>query len=185
MISIKFFAQQVMMVLMATTVWVANAGFVDSQLGGMKWAIWIGYVLNFASIPLILLAALHRPLIQTIANFLIRLGGETKNCQHPEESILRISAGLDVYHASILRLGKHPWQIVGQLHAGGHQSCGDVIRFVKRISCLWHDGHPLAAFADHSDPSVPERQPHAPTRRQRRAGGRVSDFLQRHLLAGG
>jgi len=124
MISIKFFAQQVMMVLMATTVWLANSHFVDVQLGGMKWAIWIGYIINFASIPLILLAALHRPLIQAIVNFFIRLGAKLKIVKHPQESILRISAGLDVYHASIMRLAKHPWQIVGQLLLAGTSLAG-------------------------------------------------------------
>ena len=124
MISIKFFSQQVMMVLMATTVWITHAAFVDAHLGGMKWAIWIGYVINFASIPLILLAALHRPLIQAIVNGLIRLGAKLRLVKRPEESILRVSTGLDVYHASILRLGKHPGQIVGQLMLAGISLAG-------------------------------------------------------------
>lgn len=134
MISIKFFAQQVMMVLMATTVWVANSGFVNAHLGGMEWAIWIGYVLNFASIPLILLAALHRPLIQAIVNFLIRLGAKLKIVKHPEQSILHVSAGLDVYHASILRLGKHPWQIIGQLLLAGTSLAG----LMSVSLCVYH-----------------------------------------------
>ena len=115
MISIKFFAQQLIVVLLATSVWLGNAAFVQRQLGGVTWAIWIGYILNFASIPLILLAALHRPLIQAVVNFLIRLGARLKIVKRPQETILRVSAGLDVYHASILRLGRHPAQLVGQL----------------------------------------------------------------------
>ena len=145
MISIKFFAQQVMMVLMATTVWVVNSGFVDAHLGGMKWAIWIGYVLNFASIPLILLAALHRPLIQAIVAFFVRLGARLKIVKHPEQSLLHISAGLDVYHASILRLGKHPGQIIGQLLLAGTSLLGlmsvslSVYHAFGMTGTPWHD----------------------------------------------
>ena len=124
MISIKFFAQQLMVVLLATSVWLGNAAFVQRQLGGVTWAIWIGYILNFASIPLILLAALHRPLIQAVVNFLIRLGARLKIVKRPEDTILRVSSGLDVYHASMLRLGKHPGQLIGQLLLAGTSLLG-------------------------------------------------------------
>ena len=114
-ISIKFFAQQMMLVLVVTILWLTNREFVDTQLAGAKWAIYIGYGINFASIPLILLVALHRPLVQVVVTFFIRLFGKLKLVKHPEETIIRVSAGLDVYHASILRLAKHPRQIVGML----------------------------------------------------------------------
>lgn len=118
-ISTKFFAQQLMIVLLSTVFWLTNASFVDAHLGALRWAIYIGYAINFASIPLILLVALHRPLVQAIVTFLIRLGAKLRLSKHPEETIVRVSAGLDVYHASILRLAKHPRQIIWMLVLAG------------------------------------------------------------------
>ncbi len=118
-ISIKFFAQQSMIVLLASAFWLGNAGFVDAQLSGLKWAVYIGYAINFASIPLILLVALHRPMVQAIITFFVRLGARMRLLKHPERKLTRISAGLDVYHASILRLANHPSQLVGMLLLAG------------------------------------------------------------------
>lgn len=123
-LSIKFFAQQMMIVLLATLFWAFNRGFVDAQLGGVKWAIYIGYAINFASIPLILLVALHRPMVQAIVTFLIRLGGKMHLLKHAEDKIIRVSAGLDVYHASILRLANHPSQLIGMLLLAGLSTLG-------------------------------------------------------------
>ncbi len=114
-ISIKFFAQQVAVVAMSSALWFLNRVFVDVQLAGVRWAIYIGYALNFASIPLILLVALHRPLVQAVITFVIRLLARLKLVKHPQESILRVNAGMDVYHASILRIAKHPGQLIGML----------------------------------------------------------------------
>jgi len=118
-ISIKFFAQQMMIVLLTSVFWFMNADFVNTQLGSFKWAIYIGYAINFASIPLILLVALHRPMVQAIIGFFIRLGAKMHLIKHPEDKLVRISTGLDVYHASILRLAKHPRQIIGMLVLAG------------------------------------------------------------------
>ena len=118
-ISIKFFAQQLMMVLLSTTFWVTNAAFVDAQLGGFKWAIYIGYAINFASIPLVLLAAFHRPMVQAVLLFFVRIGATLKLVKHPEETTVHINAGLDTYHASILRLAKQPKQLIWMLVLAG------------------------------------------------------------------
>lgn len=123
-LSIKFFAQQVMLVMLTGVLWGINKSFVDTQLAGVKWAIYIGFALNFASIPLILLVALHRPLVQTVIAFFVRLLARLKLVKHPDERILHISAGLDVYHASILRLAKHPSQIFALLLLAGLSSLG-------------------------------------------------------------
>jgi len=118
-ISTKFFAQQLMLVLLTILFWGTNAEFVNTQLGGVKWAVYIGCAINFTAIPLILLVALHRPMVQAIITFLIRLGARMRLLKHPEDKIVRMSAGLDVYHASILRLTNHPSQILGMLLLAG------------------------------------------------------------------
>ncbi|MCE5344412.1 MAG: flippase-like domain-containing protein [Eubacteriales bacterium] len=125
-ISIKFFSQQLMLVFMTSMFWLCNVSFVDVQLGGLKWAFYLGYAINFASIPLILLVALHRPMVQAIITFIVRMGVKLHLVKHPEDTLVRISAGLDVYHASILRLANRPSQIVGMLLLAGLSTLGMV-----------------------------------------------------------
>ncbi len=115
-LSIKFLALQIMVVIMSTVLWVCNTAYVNTQLtAGAKWFIYIGYGINFLSIPLILLVALHRPLVQAIILFFVRVGSKLHIIKRPEDRIVRIEAGMDMYHMSILRLMKYPRRIVGQL----------------------------------------------------------------------
>ncbi len=114
-LSIKFLALQVMLVVLTTGFWAFNAGYVNEQLAVAKWFVYIGYGINFLSIPLILLVALHRPLVQSIILFFVRIGAKLHIIKRPEEQIVRIEAGMDMYHMSILRLMKYPKRIVGQM----------------------------------------------------------------------
>ncbi len=118
-LSIKFLSLQIMLVIITTLFWAFNAGFVNAQLPRVKWFIYIGYGLNALSIPLILLVALHRPLVQAIILFFIRVGAKMHIIKRPEEKIVRIDAGMDMYHMSILRLMKYPKRIIGQLVFAG------------------------------------------------------------------
>ena len=118
-LSIKFLALQIMIVVITTVLWICNAGFVNEQLPKMKWFIYIGYGINALSIPLILLVALHRPLVQAIILFFVRVGAKLHLIKRPEDKIVRIDAGMDMYHMSILRLMKYPRRIIGQLVFAG------------------------------------------------------------------
>lgn len=118
-LSIKFLALQIMVVIISTVLWICNASFVNEQLAKVKWFIYIGYGINALSIPLILLVALHRPLVQAIILFFVRIGAKLHLIKRPEEKIVRIDAGMDMYHMSILRLMKYPRRIIGQLVFAG------------------------------------------------------------------
>lgn len=123
-ISMKFMCNQMMTVLFATVLWAANAAFIDVQLAGAKWAVVIGWIVNFAAVPLILLVALHRPLIQAVVNFGVRVGTRLRLIKDPEVACVRVNTTLDTYHASVLRLGRHPRQIAVQLLLSGLSMLG-------------------------------------------------------------
>ena len=118
-ISIKFFSQQLMISLLAAGFWLANVDFVNGQLGNAEWAVYIGYAINFAAVPMVLLVALHRPMVQAILSFFVKIGAKLRLIKKPEERMIRISAGLDTYHASILRVAKAPGQLVWMLVLAG------------------------------------------------------------------
>lgn len=114
-ISMKFIANQFMTVLMASILWAFNRDFVNAQLTGVKWLIIIGWIINFGAVPLILLVAFHRSLVQRIMGWLIKLGVKLHIVKTPEVATLRVHTMLDTYHASIRRLIRHPKQIALQL----------------------------------------------------------------------
>jgi glycosyltransferase 2 family protein len=118
-LSVKFLALQIMLVVIATVLWIFNRDYVNQQLPMAKWFVYLGYGINSVSIPLILLVALHRPLVQAILLFFVRIGAKLRIIKRPEETIVRLDAGMDMYHMSILRLMKYPKRIVGQLVFAG------------------------------------------------------------------
>ena len=143
-ISMKFISNQLMTVLMASALWLWNASFVDRQLAGARWVVIIGWLINFAAVPLILLVAFHRPLVQRIAAFFIRLGHRLHLVKDAEVASLRVNSMLDSYHASVLRLSRHPRQILIQLGLSALSVLGlmSVILFVYRAfdeaGTPWH-----------------------------------------------
>lgn len=114
-ISMKFVANQFMTVLMASVLWIWNADFVNQQLAGVRWVVIIGWIINFAAVPLILLVAFHRRLVQSVAGFFIRLGTKLHLVKDPAVATLRVNTMLDSYHASFMRLSRHPKQVMIQL----------------------------------------------------------------------
>ena len=118
-LSIKFLALQIMVVVITTVLWALNARYVNEQIPNVKLFIYIGYGLNFLSIPLILLVALHRPVVQAIILFLIRIGAKLRLIKRPEETIVRLDAGMDMYHMSIMRLMRFPKRMIWQLLFAG------------------------------------------------------------------
>ncbi|MDD3411033.1 MAG: lysylphosphatidylglycerol synthase transmembrane domain-containing protein [Eubacteriales bacterium] len=114
-ISLKFFCTQAVTVLMASVLWLCNRDFVTAQLGGAQWAIVLGWCINFVAIPGILLVALCRPLVQAVLKFGVNVGAKLRLVKNPESAMLRATSVLDTYHSSILRIGRHPWQIALQM----------------------------------------------------------------------
>ena len=163
-ISMKFISNQLMTVLMASALWLWNASFVDRQLAGARWVVIIGWLINFAAVPLILLVAFHRPLVQRMAA-IFHSGWEHRMrlVKDPEVAALRVNTTLDSYHASVLRLSRHPRQILIQLGLSALERAGaDVGHACLCIAPLGDVGHPLVPAADHFVPALSQRQPIPP-----------------------
>lgn len=123
-VSLRLFCNQLMTMLTASVLWLANGSFINAQLGGVRWVIVVGWIINFAAVPLVLLVALHRPLVQGFTDFLIRVGAKLRLIKNVEGMHLRVNSVLDSYHSSILRLGRHPGQIALQLLLAGLSMLG-------------------------------------------------------------
>ena len=65
--------------------------------------------------PLILLVAFYRSLVQNLGNFFIRLGTKLRIVKNQELAVMRFASTLDTFHSSILSISKKPWQLLEQL----------------------------------------------------------------------
>ena len=65
--TIRFICNQFVISVLSLIFWVANRDFVHQQLGSVIWLIRLGWIINFAGVPLVLMAAFQRKLIQRIS----------------------------------------------------------------------------------------------------------------------
>ncbi len=114
-ITLKFFCMQFMVMLMGLALWLLNRQAMAAQLGVVKWIIIIGGIINFSAVPLVLLAAFNRPLLQAVVNFFIRLFAKLRLVKNPDHTILRVSVVLDTYHESIRQVSSHPFHVAAQM----------------------------------------------------------------------
>lgn len=114
-LSFKFLCTQLMMVVVGGVLWLLNAEFVESELGGVKWLIICGFIINGAAIPLMLCIAFYRHMVQVVCNFIIRMGAKLRLIKDEERARLRMASTLDSYHASILAISRKPGQIIEQI----------------------------------------------------------------------
>ncbi|MBR6164816.1 MAG: flippase-like domain-containing protein [Clostridia bacterium] len=114
-ITVRFAANQFVICLLSLVLWLLNREFVRGQLGGVLWAARIGLVINFAAVPLVLLAAFWRKGLQRLTERLIALGAKIRLVRDPEEAVAHATEALDTYHEALTELMHRPGQILLQL----------------------------------------------------------------------
>ena len=118
-LTVRFVMNQFMVCAIGLGLFLANRGFVYAQLGGAIWAARIGWLINFASVPLVLLAAFRRKWIQKLAERLIRFGARIRLVRDPEGATARITEMLDTYHEALTEMAHRPKEIFTQMVCSG------------------------------------------------------------------
>lgn len=118
-LTIRFVTNQFMICMMTLVLYLLNRDFVLGQLGGVIWAARIGWLINFASVPLVLLAAFRKKWISKLAEKLIRLGAKIRLVRDPETLRERTMEVLDTYHEALSELIRHPKEILAQILCSG------------------------------------------------------------------
>ena len=121
----RYFFNQMTVVLTAVALWALNSGFVEAQVGQAKLFIILGCMVNFATVPIVVLVMLNRPLVERIGRWGIGFLTRRKLCKHPEAAETRMMDTLDHFHGSLFDLLRHPGHLLLQL----------VISFVE-MGCL-------------------------------------------------
>lgn len=113
--TIRFICNQFVIVAVSLVLWIMNREFINQQLGGVIWVVRIGWLINFASVPLVIMAAFQRKLIQKIANGIIRFGKKIRIVKNEEAAIAVVTDVLDTYHTALRDLLHSPGQILLQI----------------------------------------------------------------------
>ncbi len=113
--TIRFVCNQFAVTVMCLIFWLLNREFAAQQLGDKIWLARVGLVINFAAVPLFLMAAFQRNLIQRIAIGVIRLGVRLRLVRNEEAAIASTTNVLDTYHEALRELSRRPGQIMVQV----------------------------------------------------------------------
>ena len=114
-LTIRFVTNQFTVCMMTLVLFLVNREFVYSQLQGAIWAARIGWLINFASVPLVLLAAFRKKWMMKAAEKLTALGARMRLIKNREASLERVSEVLTTYHEALTELMHRPGEILTQI----------------------------------------------------------------------
>ena len=132
--TIRFVCNQTAITLMSLIFWILNRDFVLRQLGDAVWLARLGWIINFAAVPLCLMAAFQRNLIQRLACWMIRLGTKMRIIKNEEAAVAATTNVLDTYHTALVELSRRPGQILLQVLC----SCASLLGAIGSICFVYH-----------------------------------------------
>lgn len=141
-VTIRFFTNQFIISMMSLVLFLFNRGFVYDKLGGVIWVVRIGWLINFAAVPLVVLATWKRSWVQGIGNWLISLLHKMHLLKNKESAIQKVSEVLDTYNKAMRDLLKRPGQITIQFLC----SFVSLLAMTATIIFVYH------AFGQHGTP---------------------------------
>ena len=113
-VTIRLVANQFMVSVLSLLLLLLNRSFVYQQLQGAIWFVRVGWIINFAVVPLVLLAAFQRSLIRKLAAGMIGLLAKLRLVKDREAAVAGTYKVLDTYHTAIRDLLRSPGQLLIQ-----------------------------------------------------------------------
>ena len=118
-VTIRLIFNQFMVSLISLLLLLANRDFIHRQLAGAIWFVRIGWLINFAVVPLVLLAAFRRELVRKLVSGLIRLLSRVRILRNREAAQEKAFTVLDTYHTAIYDILLSPSGILFQCFCSG------------------------------------------------------------------
>ena len=113
-VTVRFITNQFMISMISLVLFLGNRDFVYEQLGAAMWWVRFGWLLNFGSVPLVLLAAFRRNWIQWLLERLIGWLARIHIIKNREMALTKAMETLDTYHTALHDLIRQPGQILLQ-----------------------------------------------------------------------
>ena len=114
-VTIRFVANQFAITMLALVLFLLNRSYVYEILGDAMWFVRIGWLINFSTVPLVLMAAFQTNLVRKLVSGLIRLGVKLHLVRNPEKAARSAEETVNTYGAAMRDLIHHPGQILLQL----------------------------------------------------------------------
>lgn len=113
-VTIRLICNQFMVSVLSLAFLIANRAFVYRQLEGAIWFVRVGWLINFAVVPLVLLAAFRRAWIRKLVGGLISLFTKLRILKDPDATRQSAEEVLDTYHTALKALLHSPGEIIRQ-----------------------------------------------------------------------
>ncbi len=113
-VTVRLIANQFMVSLLSLLFLLFNRSFVYEQLDGAIWFVRVGWLINFAVVPVVLLAAFRRNWVRKLACGIISLLARLRLVRDRNASVEKVSNILDTYHTAVHDLLRSPVQILFQ-----------------------------------------------------------------------
>ena len=114
-VTIRLIANQMVISIMSLVLLVMNLTFVRNQLNGFMWVVLIGWLINFAVVPLVLMAGFMRKGMQRLAGWVISLGVRLHLVKNRESAENYLMTTLDTYQNAMREMVRSPGRILLQL----------------------------------------------------------------------
>ena len=113
-VAVRLICNQFMVSVLSLVFLIANRSFIYEQLEGAIWFVRVGWVINFAVVPLVLLAAFRRDWVLKLLNGLISLLTKIHIIKKPDAIRKSAEEALDTYHTALSALLRSPGEIILQ-----------------------------------------------------------------------
>lgn len=106
-VSIKFIGFQLAVMLLGGLLWIAQRGRIAEQLGGARWLVVFGYLLNLAMIAVVLGTMARSAHVDRFARWLVRTGARLRLIKDEQAMAQKVIGQLDEYRDSLQALKGH------------------------------------------------------------------------------
>lgn len=113
-VTVRLIFNQFMVSVLSLVLFLLNRDFVYRELEGAIWFVRVGWLINFAVVPIVLLAAFRKDWIQPLVHKLIALGVKIHLVRNQEAADRKADEVLDTYYTTFNDLLRSPLQILMQ-----------------------------------------------------------------------
>ncbi len=114
-VTIRLVANQFAICALALGLYLTHRTYVQTQLGDALWVVRIGWLINFSTVPLLLLAGFRERWIRKAVGAMIRLGAKMHIVRNPEGADSSMTETVETYGKAMRELVRSPGQILVQL----------------------------------------------------------------------
>lgn len=133
-LSVRFALGQLSSVVIVPVVWLIHRDFINTQLMGVRWLVWLGWIIHLSAVLLIAAATFFRPAVKRLADGLVGLLAKLRLVKDAPATAAKVHRTLDGYHANMIQTVRRPGDLLCQLML----SAAGVASLMAVAVCVYH-----------------------------------------------